>query len=130
MEHQGGYVELLQILSEVRLRECPDTFIDALQAGLHAPQPELVEHALRDLRTGTIGAVEHNRQVFVKLRRILGETGAQAIEHLHRKSLRIGLRLDDDWRNGSDENHLLHTLGSVPPDIARDLASSGGVANE
>ncbi len=49
VQDERRHVELLQVFGEVGLRECLDAFIGVQQAGLHAPEPELVECALGDV---------------------------------------------------------------------------------
>src|SRR5215831_20299636 len=44
VEHEGRHVELLQVLGEIGFGERLDALVGVLQAGLHAPAPELIEH--------------------------------------------------------------------------------------
>ncbi len=55
---QGRDVELLEVLGEIGLGEGLDAFIGVLEAGLHAPEPELIQGALGDLGPRPVGAVE------------------------------------------------------------------------
>ena len=43
---QGRNIDLLEILGEICLGERLDAFICVLEAGLHAPEPELMQNAL------------------------------------------------------------------------------------
>src|SRR5262245_2053539 len=52
VQDQGWHVESLQVLGLVRFGKRLDTFVGVLEAGLHAPEPELIERALGDLRPG------------------------------------------------------------------------------
>ena len=45
VQHQGGHVEQLQILGEIGLGKGLDALVSVHEAGLHAPQPELIEYA-------------------------------------------------------------------------------------
>ena len=65
-----------------------DAVVGVLQAGLHAPEPELIERALRDLRTRSVSAKELRSEVFVGLRAVLGEAVSEAVEDLDGKSFR------------------------------------------
>src|SRR5262249_15979944 len=65
-----------------------DAVVGVLQAGLHAPEPELIERALRDLRTRSVRAKELRSEVFVGLRVVLGEAVSEAVEDLDGKSFR------------------------------------------
>src|SRR5262245_18455326 len=67
VQDQGGYIEPFQVLGLVRFGKGLDAFVSVLEAGLHAPEPELVEGARGDLRPGPVGTVELDRQVLVEL---------------------------------------------------------------
>ena len=69
---------------EIGLRKCLDAVIDILEAALHAPQPEPVQHPVRDFRAWSIGAIEHDGEVFPELRTVLSETAAQSVENFER----------------------------------------------
>ena len=43
VQDQGRDIELLEVLGEIGLREGFDAFVGVLEAGLHAPEPELIE---------------------------------------------------------------------------------------
>src|SRR6266513_2356300 len=43
---QGRDIELLEVLGEISLGEGLDAFIGVLEAGLHAPDPELIQDSL------------------------------------------------------------------------------------
>src|SRR2546422_7077707 len=64
---QGRDIELLEVPGEIRLGECLDALVGVLEAGLHAPEPELIQRALGDLGTRPVGAIERSRQVLVEL---------------------------------------------------------------
>ena len=93
MHEQGRDIEFLQVVVEVGLREGLDGVVRVLEAALHAPEPELVQEALRDLGPRAIGAEERDGELLVELRAIVGERGPQAVEDLDRQTLGIGRRL-------------------------------------
>jgi hypothetical protein len=63
---KGRDIDLLEVLGEIGLRECLDAFVGVLEAGLHAPEPELIQRALGDLSPGPVGSIEWYRQVLVE----------------------------------------------------------------
>ena len=130
MHDQGRDIELLEVLGEVGLGEGLDAFVGVLEAGLHAPEPELIQHALRDLGARPVGAVEHGREVLVELRAVLGEAAPQVVEDLDRQAFGIGRGLQHDRRHGGDEDRLGDPLRAVAADVARDFAAAGGVAHQ
>jgi hypothetical protein len=127
---QSRDIDLLEVLGEIGLREGLDALVGVLEAGLHAPEPELIQYALGDLSPGPIGTVELCRQVLVELRGVLHKAAPHAVEDLHRKPLRIGRGFQHKWRHCSDEHRFGDPFLSVTPDVADDLAASGGVAHE
>src|SRR5262245_41282413 len=74
---QGRDIELLEVLSEVSLRERLDALIRVLQTGLHAQGPEVIEDSLRDLGTVAVGAEKGHGKIPPELRTVLREPGAQ-----------------------------------------------------
>lgn len=65
---QCWHIYLLQIFSEIRLRERFDAFIGVLSSGLHTLKPERVDHTLRDLRAGSVGTEKRAAgNIFVEL---------------------------------------------------------------
>ena len=49
VQDQGRDIDLFEVLGEIGLRECLDAIVGILEAGLHAPEPELIEYALETL---------------------------------------------------------------------------------
>jgi hypothetical protein len=64
------------------------------------------------------------------LRPVASDAGADAIEHFNRQTFRIGLGLEHERRNRSNENRLGDPSGSVPADVASNLAAAGGVTHQ
>src|SRR5262245_54525045 len=55
VQNQSRNVEFLEVLGEVGLGKRLDALIGVLRASLHAPEPELIESALGDLRSRSVG---------------------------------------------------------------------------
>src|SRR5215472_7231471 len=90
VQDQSRDIELMEVLGEIGLGEGLDAVVGVVQPGLHAPQPELVQHALGDLGTRPVSTIELHGKLFVELRPVPGQAGAQAVEDLNRQPLRIG----------------------------------------
>src|SRR5215813_5956645 len=130
VDQEGRDVELCEVSGEVRLGEGLDGVVGILEAGPHAPEPELIEETLRDRRAGTVGAVEHRGKVQIVLRAILEETRPDAVEHLDREAFGIRLRFQHQRRDRSDQDRLRYPPRSMTSDVARDLPTAGGVADQ
>jgi hypothetical protein len=130
VQDQSRDIDLLEILGEISLREGLDALVRVLEAGLHAPEPELIQYALGDLGPRPIGTVELCRQVLVELRAVLRKATPHVVEDLDREPLRIGGGFQHKRRHGGDEDRFGDPLLSVAPDVADDLAAAGGVAHE
>jgi hypothetical protein len=57
MHDQRWDIELLEVLGEIGLGEGLDAVVGVLEAGLHAPEPELVQDALGDLGPRPLGSI-------------------------------------------------------------------------
>ena len=66
MQDQRWHIELFQVLRLVRFRECLDAFVGVLETGLHAPEPKLLQDALRDVGTRPVGPIKKHCQVLVE----------------------------------------------------------------
>jgi len=130
VEHQGRHIELFQILREVGLGKRLDGLVRVLEAGLHAPEPELVEHPLRDLGPRPVGAVELDGQVLVELRPVLEQARPETVEHFDGQALRIGRSLDHDRRHRGDQDGFGHPRRPVATDVPGDFSAPGGVAHQ
>src|SRR6516164_8916193 len=130
VQDESGYIDRLQIFGEVGLRERFDAVVRILESALHAPQPELIEDALRDFRSGPVGAIKLNGEVLVELRAVLYETRAERIEHIQGQPLRILRSLYHEGGHRGDQYDFRHPFGSVATYVARNLATAGRVANE
>src|ERR1035437_4687288 len=104
MDDESGYVELLEILGEVRLGERFDAVEDAFETSLHALQPERVPQSWRDIGTDTV-------------------------EHLDRQPAGIGRRLEHQRGHGGDQHSLGHALRAVAADIAGNFAAAHRMAD-
>ena len=130
MHDQGRDIDLLEVLGEISLREGLDALVGVFEAGLHAPEPELIQYALGDLDPRPIGTVELCRQVLVELRTVFRKAAPHVVEDLDREPLRIGRGFQHKRRHGGNEHRFGDPLLSVAPDVANDLAAAGGVAHE
>src|SRR5262252_2083131 len=119
MENQRGKVKLPQVFSEVRLGERFDGFVCAQSASLHAPEPELIQDALRHFRAWPVGSIKLYCEVLVKLRPIAGNPGANVVEDLDWQAFRVGLSLQHDWRNSGNQNRRRDPLAAVTTNVAR-----------
>src|SRR6185369_1589467 len=130
VEDQHRNVDLLQVLVEVALGELLDAVVSALEASLHALQPELIAEARGDLRLRAIGAVERERQVFVKLPLVLTQAISKRVERRQWQTTRIGCGLDHDRRDCADQRRFFYATSAVPTHVASDFTSTGGVSDE
>src|ERR1043166_3747038 len=121
MHNERRHVKLLEVLVEVGLGKCFDTFVKVLKTALHAPQPELVDHSLRDLRPRPIGAIEHDGEVLPELRTVLSETVSQFVEHFDGDSFGIGSGLHQNGRHSTDQYGRGNPLCAMTSNVARDL---------
>src|SRR5215208_2656045 len=71
VKYQSRHIELLEVLGKVGLGEGFDTLVSFLEPGLLSPEPELIQHPLRDLGPGPVGAVERTCELLVRLRAVL-----------------------------------------------------------
>src|SRR5665647_2274963 len=70
VDDQRRHVQLLQVLSEIRLGEGFDGIEFVLETTLHRLEPERVSHALRDLVALAVGTVERGRKIPEELRAV------------------------------------------------------------
>src|ERR1039458_1064431 len=100
-------------------------------AGLHALNPEPIDHALRALRARPVEAEERPAgEVLVELRTAGDSAGTDFVEDLDWQAAGIGRRLQHQWRDGCDQGRLGHTFRAVAPDIAGDFTTARGKANQ
>src|SRR5262249_35073609 len=111
MHHQGWDIELLEVFGEIRLGEGFDALISVQQAGLHAPEPELIQRALRLFYT-LIGTIKRRCEILVELRAVLHDTAPHVVEHIHWEALRIRRGLEHDWRHCGDKDRFGNALRS------------------
>jgi hypothetical protein len=86
--------------------------------------------ALRDTRPVSVGAVERVGQIEVELRPVSQHTVTKLIEWLDRQPLGVGVGLEHQRRDGTQQDHLGHPCGAVAADIARDFPTAGGVPDQ
>jgi hypothetical protein len=127
---QHRYGDRLQVLVEVRLRECLDAVVVRLGAAHHSLAPPVVDHAFRRLGARTVVAIERTRgYVTEKLRAIGEQRGTETVEDLDRRAARILRRLDHDRRHRADQHGFRDASLAVPRDVPGDLAAAGRMSD-
>src|SRR5215470_6713879 len=97
VQDKRGDLDRLQVLGEVGLRECLDAVVVRLRTSHHSLAPPVVDQTLRNLRAGTVEAVERARwQVDIKLRAVGSKRYAQPVERLDGRTTGVLVRLDHD----------------------------------
>src|SRR5437879_64288 len=127
MKDQCRHVELLEIRGEIRLGERLDAKVGRREAGHHPLEPERLAHAVRDLGTRPVVAVERQAEILPELRTVSLDTSAQLVEYLEGQTAGVGSRLEHERWDGADQHGLGHTLGAIPTDNAGHLAPSPGM---
>src|SRR5208283_2646917 len=93
MHDEGRHIDLLEVFSEVRLRESLDAVVVGLHSSQHALQPPVFPNAFRNLGAGPVVAVEGEGNVPVKLRPICRKLGSEVIEDRDGQATGILFRL-------------------------------------
>ena len=106
VDQQRRDVEALEVLREVGLAQTPDALVGVLEAGLHAPPPELVEHALRDAGVGPVRAVELGREVRVELGPVSDQSSEEAVDQLVGQAVGVRVGPGQPRGNGGDQDRL------------------------
>jgi hypothetical protein len=82
VHHQHWHRDLLQIPSEISLREADDAVVVGPGATHHALAPPVLDDRFRGLHTWAVESLEGpRRQVAIKLRAVGRQLGLQVIEH-------------------------------------------------
>src|SRR5216684_5436355 len=110
MENQCRNINLLEIVTEVGLRERLDAVIVSFDSAHHSLQPPMLPNAFRSLRAWTVVAIERKGKVLVELRLILRNPGADAVERFHRQAARIRSRFHHEGRYSADQDSFCDTL--------------------
>src|SRR5260370_1675699 len=110
MENQCRNINLLEIVTEVGLRERFDAVIVSFDSAGHSLQPEMLPNAFRDLRAWTVVAIERKGKVLVELRLVRRDPGADAVERFHRQAPRIRSRFHPDALYSADQSSFCDTL--------------------
>src|SRR5450759_5002689 len=84
VDDQSRHVELLQVLSEIRLGEGFDGIEFVLETALHPLEPERVPHTLRDLVALAVGAVKQGGQIPEELRAVSGDARSYVVKSFER----------------------------------------------
>ena len=76
------------------------------------------------VRARAVETVERSgRDVAIELGPVEASAFAEAVEDLDRQATWIGVGLQHQRRHGADEHRLRHPAGTVPGDVAGDLAA-------
>jgi hypothetical protein len=87
MHDERRHVNLLQVLSEVGLREGLDAIVVRLGTSHHSLTPPVVDDTLTYLRARTVEAVEGaSGHVAIELRAVGDQRGTEAVEDLERQA--------------------------------------------
>src|SRR5258706_526882 len=100
-----------------------------LDASQHALQPPVLTDTLRNLCAGAVVSVKRERDVLVELRPVGREGCPKAVEGRDGLTNRILFRFQHKRWHGADQHGLSNTLAAVTAEIARDLATAGGMPN-
>src|SRR5229473_756128 len=110
MENQCRNINLLEIVTEVGLRERLDAVIVSFDSAHHSLQPKMLLNPFRNLRAWTVVAIERQRKVFIELRPVSRDPGADAVEHFHRQAARIRSCFQHEGRYSADQYSFCDTL--------------------
>ncbi|MNZ70055.1 hypothetical protein D3C78_883750 [compost metagenome] len=99
--------------------------------GHHALHPERIDDALRGPCAGPVVAEERAAgDIPVQLRTVGDGAGADIVEDHDRQALGVLLGQQHERRHGRDQPGLGDTPGAMPADVATDLATAGGEAEQ
>src|SRR6516164_6209509 len=122
VHYERGYVDALQILSEVGFREHLDAVVMRLRPAHHALAPPIRNDTFQRFCTRSVKAVEGTgRKVAIKLGTVGGQGVAKTVEHLDRQPAWIACRLHHDRRYCGHQHRFGDSAPAVPRDVARDL---------
>src|SRR3712207_5216672 len=131
VDYQGGHVELLEIIGEVRLRVGLYALEGVLEAGLLALEPEGVTDTPGYFGARPVRSVEGSvGEVPVELRGVCGDAGAGLVEDLDRLAVGVRLGLKHERRHRAHEHGLGHPGGAVAANVAGHLPAARGVADQ
>src|SRR5215469_9141192 len=83
VQDQSRHIDLLEILSKVRLRKCLDAKVRAGKTAHHTLKPKGLAQTLRDLRAGSVEPVERQGQILPELRAVREHRPPDLIESFH-----------------------------------------------
>src|SRR5882724_11595647 len=125
MKNERWHIELLKVLSKIRLRESLDAVVVGFNASHHALQPPALPDAFRNPGAGPVVAVERERNVFVKLRPIRHNLGSEPVEDRNRRAAGILFRLQHQWWHCADQHGHSDTFCAMPPDVTGNFSATG-----
>ena len=129
VKNENWDVDLLEVFSEVGLREGFDGVVLTFVRTSHALKPEVIANAFGDLSARPIIAVEGQGKLFVELAAIGDYSGANAVKDRDGQASWVFVGLEHEWRHGPDEDSFGNTLSAVAAKVTSYFSAPGGVAN-
>src|ERR1700674_4923528 len=129
MKDESWYIELLKVLSKIRLGKGLDAVIARFHPSHHPLQPPVLPDAFGNLGARPVVSVEREGNVPIKLRPIFRILGSQVVEHRDGRASRILVRLHHQRRHRADEHGHADALLAVPPNVTGNLSAAGRVAH-
>ena len=130
MHDENGQRDLLQIFSEVGLREGNDAVVMRLCASHHALPPPVPDHSRSGLGARTVESEEGaGGYLVVEPRAVRGDPRLKAVENLLRQSARIGGRLHHERRHRRDDGRLRRAALPVTGEVVHHLAAAGRMSD-
>src|SRR6202521_5276150 len=128
MKNESWHVELLKVLSKIRLREGLDAVIARFHPSHHPLQPPVLPDALGNLGAGPVVSVERERNVLIKLRPIFCVLGSQVVEDRDGGARRILVRLyHQRWHRANKHGHA-DALRAMPPNVTGNFSAARRMA--
>src|ERR1700674_4573705 len=115
MKDESWYIELLKVLSKVRLGKGLDAVIARFHPSHHPLQPPVLPDAFGNLGTGPVVSVEREGNVLIKLGPRLHILSSEVIEHRDRRARRLLVRLHHQRRHRSDADGHPDWIRAMPP---------------
>src|SRR6516165_10720346 len=90
LHDERWYIDALEVLGEVRLRERLDTIVVGLGPAVHALAPPILNNTIHRLGPRSVKPVEHSgSEIAIKLSSIGGQAFPKAVENRNRQAVRI-----------------------------------------
>src|SRR5580704_17366721 len=129
VHYKCGHFNLLEVFGEISLRKSLNAVVVGFDPAHHALTPPVVPYALGNDGSWPVVTVERKRDVLVELGSILRCALANLIEDFDRRSARVLVRFDHDWRNSADQHRLRDSPLAVLRHITGNFSTAGRMAN-